>query len=557
MDVKIHAPADIKVQVRNPNPDDLRFVVAASLGCHVVGVAQPHPDMACPKTQLAGAVHRFCRPMPEPDPALLAEWRQFCRDTSAELFTKASPDDVFSFETWLDGTSYTSSMKETLRLEKARMEEAGGYFAHTSKRNENADVHMFTKDEAYPEYKHSRCINGRVNATKVLMGPVFKLIEKIVFAHPAFIKKIPVADRPKYMSEHMEGPGTVQDTDFVSLEATFRLAIMIAEVEFYLWVLQDREEYADARRFLKEVLLGLNRCEGKWITLWVEVKRMSGENNTSLGNGWFNLMVNLFGYHKIDIDWRVIKQVLEGDDGKHRSPTGQHPDEAFFRRLGASIKCAVVESINEASFCGLVFDEVECINIADPRKVLADFGLTSRDYAGSSDSVLKGLLRSKALSVAYQYPNAPIFSALARYGLRVTTGSDTSALKFVLRSRPYKWSDLDRKRWEKDGFRTIRDLRLQLNLGSPGPRTRLLMEKLFGVSCEQQVAIEEYLDSLVGRVPLVLPIEFPADWYDYAARFGTYYEKSANRVPFQPQDVRHLDMRDYVRHLTGDIDYYV
>lgn len=493
--------------------------------------------------------------MPVPDPVLFEEFEEFFGATMRELFRPLASDLVFSFEDWLDSTSYTSAFKDRLRTEKDTMDQNGGYFVTLDKRNRNMDVHTFTKDEHYGEYKHARCINGRVNETKILMGPVFKMIEQVVFAHPAFIKKIPISDRPQYMLDIFEGPGTVMDSDFSSLEATFVRNIMRLEVQFYLYMLRDREEFADAKVFLEEVLMGMNRCDAKFFTLWVEARRMSGENNTSLGNGLFNLGINLFAYHKLGLCWKTIKMILEGDDGKFKSPTGVHPSSAFYTRLGASIKITLVEDITKASFCGLVFDMEEKRNIADPRKVLADFGLTTMQYAGSRAPVHKGLLRSKALALAYQYPCTPIISALASYGLRVTSGHDTSALKYLRRERVYKWAPTDIGAFTgSNGFKTVRQLRLEANVGAPGPRTRLLMEELFDVSVEQQLRIESYLNSLTKVQPLEMFIDFPETWYHYAATFGVAYDEG-NRVPFQPQNVRHLDLREYCE-LKGSTNYY-
>ncbi len=550
----IHAPADITVKVRENPRDDSRLVVQRSLGPHLVGVACPHPDVGCQKTMLAGAIHRFCRPMPEAEKPLSQKFVRFADDVMRELWKPLSPDIDLSREGWLEATPYTQVQKEMLRRLGIIMDDRGGYWAYLD-RHRSSDVHMFTKDEVYPTYKHARCINGRDNDSKVFMGPVFRAIEKLIFSHPAFIKKIPVAERPAFMQSLFEGPGTIMDSDFESLEATFLRMQYSIEINLYKYVTQLLPDRADYWRFFDEVLLGVNRCESKYVTLWTKMRRMSGDNCTSLGNGIFNLMINLFAYSELGLDWHTIVFVVEGDDGKFKSPTGVHPDSSFYKRLGASIKITLVPTITEASFCGLVFDEVELKNIADPKKVLATVGLTNHKYAASSSTTLLQLLRAKGLALAYQYPCCPIITALARYILRVTRGSDNSAaLKHILRDHVHKWSEVDLQRFSQNSAGTIKDLRLALQLADPGPRTRNLMERVFGVSVEQQRYVEQYLDGLTEIQPLEIDLDYPEEWYDYAARFAVTYNGKTNRVPFQPQTLRHIDLTKFVKTVAGRVD---
>lgn len=515
----------------------------------------PRPDITCPKTQLAGALHRFARPMPEPDPLLLERFRQFSKRWIHENLTPLAADTTFDFEDWLAQTNYTEAFRSNLRDVNREMNERGGYWSSFTSRNRNKDVHMFTKDESYMEYKHARCINGRVDAAKCFMGPVFKKIEQVVFDNPHFIKKIPVRDRPAYLRKVFEGPGSAMFVDFTSLEATLRVALMEIEVYLYNYMLQNTVVAEDAAKFFEEVLMGRNIIDGKFLTLYLLARRLSGENNTSLGNGIFCLLITLFAYEEeVGTPYYYIKSVGEGDDGLWKEANGRHPTAPFYRSLGAIIKIELVEDVFSASFCGLVCDEEELLNIADPKKTLANFGLTSHTYAMSKKAVHKALLRAKALSLAYQYPNTPIFSALAKYALRVTSGHDARAAKYVIRDNLYKWAEADIAKFRLDPAGTIRRLRMELEvMGEPGPRTRQLMEKLFNVSVGEQKRIETYLDSLIELQPLIIDLDWHTDWLDFANRFRVEYK--APRVPFQPLDLRRLDLRDWC-NMTGQLDFY-
>lgn len=555
--LKVYGPSRALLVTRTPVGEDKRLIVAPSLGCHIQGVAMPQPDIQHAKSLAAGAVHRFLREMPDRDPALFARLIAFGEEFNS-FFTPLGPDVGDDNEEWLASTSYSAARQAELREVRKEVESKGGLWAPTLSKKTNFDIGTFMKDEAYPEYKFPRNINARKDETKVYAGAWFKAIEKILFAHPAFIKKVPVRERPKYILDLLEGAGTVRASDFTSMEATFVPAVIRLEISFYKHMTRYVSWRADFWRFLDWVLAGLNKNDSRYVTFWVEARRQSGEMNTSLGNGYFNMLINLFAYHEMGIDWKTIKYVIEGDDGLFKSPTGQHPDSDFYRRLGAIVKLIEVPDISSASFCGLIFDPEELANISDPRKVLATLGITTHKYAHSRDSVHRALLRSKGLSIAYQYPNTPIFSAVARWILRVTSGSDVAATRFLLENHAYKWAPGDLALWKDHPNYLISAMRSELDeiTGQPGLQTRLLMERIFDVTVAMQERIEEYFDSLTDIRPLIIPLDFHADWYDYANRFSVLYEAGCGKVPFEDHRLQHLDLSKYIK-IVGDTAPYV
>jgi hypothetical protein len=283
------------------------------------------------------------------------------------------------------------------------------------------------KDETYPEYKHARAINSRSDEFKCASGPFFKCIEKTLFTLDWFIKKVPIADRPSYIKNRLERMGVSYfAADYTSFESLFTKKLM-QTCEFVLYE-HCVSEHPLGRAWLSlisEALLGRNVCSFKLFNVSVNATRMSGEMNTSLGNGFSNLMFLLFLCQENGMT--DVLAVIEGDDSA-ASGCGKWPSVEDFAKLGLVIKVDMSDSIEEMSFCGLVFDSDECLNVTDPREVLASFGWTSAGYKAMKQNKLKLLLRCKALSLAHQYPGCPIISSLAQYGLRVTRGYDISSM---------------------------------------------------------------------------------------------------------------------------------
>jgi hypothetical protein len=271
---------------------------------------------------------------------------------------------------------------------------------------------------------------------------------------------------------------------------------------------------------MEEVLTGANRIENKFFHAKIDARRMSGEMNTSLGNGFSNLMFMFFMCEE-----RGLQQplgVVEGDDGLFCFFFGKHPTTIDFQNAGFDIKLDVYENVHEAGFCGQLFDVGSFCILTDPYKVLSQFGWTTDRYRAANKNTLMKLLRCKALSIAHQYPGCPIIGKLAQYGLRVTRSFDI---------RSYVWTrrDLDTYQRQKlqeavDASKDPRNLYKEPTLS-----TRLLFEELFDIPVSTQVMIEKYLDSLNRICELEIPLirEYaPESWRDY----WTTYSIQTNQI---------------------------
>jgi hypothetical protein len=500
----------LKHRETDPN---YRPVVSGSLGMHVEGVCLPKPDLRHADTTLDGAMYRFCRDMPK-----LSEEKPEFVDFVKKWLNKNLPplpvDTDLSVETWLSNTDYTEARKEELRKLIPQ--------TNPPDLRKCAEVKSFVKDEFYPEYKHARAINSRSDIFKVLCGPIFKAIEKKLFALKPFIKKVPVDKRPEYIVDLIHRIGHKYfTTDYTSFESHFT-RMMQMQCDFILLDHMTKNlPIRDTVELIKSVLAGENVIKFKNSTIKIQGKKMSGEMNTSLSNGFANLMFCLYILETHGC--KEIEACIEGDDGIG-SYIGPEPKKEWFEEFGLLIKMELHERLETASFCGLVFDVVEKMNISDPRKILATFGWTSAQYVRSKKTVHMNLLRCKALSLAYQYPGCPITTTLASKVMHLTSGYDT--IKFMARQGSKigdaYYRDLVKAAAEKNAKHL-------LVLQEPGPRTRLLVEELYGITLKQQIDIENYIESIDTVKPLssplitsIMPDIWKTNWNNYVVKKNKY-----------------------------------
>jgi len=367
---------------------------------------------------------------------------------------------------------------------------------------------MFMKDESYVTYKHARCINSRTDEFKVFSGPFFKAVESVVYAHSAFIKHIPVLDRPAYIKEMLYKVGANYiATDYEAFESLFTKELLEA-CEFILYDYMS-SELPGGREFmaiLRGALTGTNKCVNKFFTVFVPATRMSGEMCTSLGNGFTNLMVMLFLCSKLG---STCVGVVEGDDGLFRIE-GPLPNKSMFRALGLRIKLDVYSDLFMASFCGIIFDGDALVNICDPFRALVKFGWGGSQYARASFSTKMKLLRCKALSYAYQYPGCPIISTLAHRALYWTRSYDVRS--FLDKNRTYST-------YEKSMIREA--MKSKIPNKPICSSSRFVMEEKFRVPYELQVYIEQKIEvANLGELDFeFLDIFLPKTWFDYHDRY--------------------------------------
>lgn len=482
---------------RDINSVDLlkRDPVSSSLGCDVEGFAPAKPDLSHTPTSRRGAIRRFSTKPTRPCFIKIRRLRRFARRFFKKHFTALPPDHPVNAPFlervlwWLPLTNYPAARREELwQLALEMVYELD---------EENFDIKSFIKEETYPEYKDSRCINARSDKCKLLLGPYFKAIEDVAYENPHFIKHVPVKDRAEYIYQRLYTPdGQYVASDYTSFEAHFTPEMMHAiEFEFYSYM----SDPLGNNIFLYvcyQVLAGRNTVRFKSFTIWIWGIRMSGEMNTSLGNGIANLVIMYFVLTGAGCT-RIVG-VVEGDDGLFTF-VGSLPTQTMFNTLGFDIKLEVHSSLSSASFCGLVFDLEDRVNVTDPRQVLINLGWVGRKYNFANNKTRMVLLRAKGYSLAYTYPRCPILSSLARYVLRVTRSYDI---------RDYVNNSRNLNQWERSWYQEAMAYGSAHGFANDpiGQNTRDLVWKLYGIDDQQQIKIEKYFDSLNELVHLSHPL---------------------------------------------------
>lgn len=426
-------------------------------------------------------------------------------------------------ERWLEHTSYTEGQKQQIRDHFLDNPEEFVRFQLKA-------CGSFIKDEMYIEKLAApRGINARQNVYKAAFGPFIKELEKMVYESPHFIKHIPASKRPAYIKTMMESetPVIVEGDDGI-----FRIKNKIYYTDFSSFEALFTEEFSEAteqkafRRYLSRfpefgkrlfdlidrVAWGPNVCvfnyhNGDFRTFLkfiVWLKRMSGEMWTSLGNGFANLMVILYAIEQASL--------------------GVVIDVEWFRRLGLLCKLEVHNTIDDGTFCGLIFDSDALQAITDPRSTLIKFGWTNKRYAYVGRRLKLKLLRAKALSLAYETPACPILSTFAKRVLHLTDRIADSVAVTLAEDRWYKEQLLFEMSHGGPPF------------AEPHPLTRQLFARRFGISLRDQLIAESYIEKMeLGPVPLevVQILQFDQLNYDLWDEYVT--ATPADRCGFVPR----------------------
>lgn len=221
-------------------------------------------------------------------------------------------------------------------------------------------------------------------------------------------------------------------TDYTAFETHFSRTLMeVCEFELYDHALSKLGHVGrQYMKIIRSVLGGKNRINARYFSFEIAATRMSGEMNTSLGNGYSNLMIMHAAVGFInglpptyDPD-EYNRSVVEGDDQVFKTSLPVYPDEAFFASKGFLIKVEHCDTIGETSFCGIVSHEEDPAGatITDPISALLSFAWLTQKYSGATEATCLGLYKCKALSMLYQYFGCPMLQHYAVHILNKLTG---------------------------------------------------------------------------------------------------------------------------------------
>lgn len=470
-----------------------RVVAQVGLPFSIHGAAQPHGDIQHAKTAEAGAFKRMGQKSPKEmknekgkfSPRLRAVQR-FTRRFLRRNFTPLAAEVDISVETWIKNCNYPEWRKIELLAKYVNIK------YDKKSISKYARISSFIKDECYDEWKHVRCINSRSDEMKIILGPIFKLIEDQVYQNKYFIKHVPVKDRPRIIHDRLYRPGArYYATDYSSFESSFRKIIFeCIEFELYIFMTQNLKIYHIFIHIMFIHISAANVCTFKWFVVVIIATRMSGEMNTSLGNGFTNIILFLFICEEIGVLY--VDGFVEGDDGIF-VVIGPEIKGEMFEDFGFIIKIIVHTVLSSASFCGIVFDTVDLQTVVDPIKALVKFGWTTRNYAFARESKLKALVRCKAFSYIYQYPGCPLLAELSRTVLRLTKPYHKAAVDII--NKGPKFSIYADQFVREMAIKSVSNFNDIANIPI-GMNTRLLVDSLYGISVEHQLILEEYFRSL-------------------------------------------------------------
>lgn len=472
-----------------PDPE-IRVPIAVSAGCHLIGTALPQNDTKDPLSLLVGGANRVTSSLPEPDPNYFYEYTKFAREETRRRFKPLPADTVIDRAAWLEARPYTAQKKKTMW--KAWLD------ANCELTENELRFSIFSKDEPTEKWGFNRLICAPQDAAKVYFGPYVSLIEEQAYKYPEFIKKIPVRERPQYLldlASQMPDTADKIDGDFNSYECTFKRSFKEAvELDFFDYMTQYLPDAGQIQADFRSWIAAENtELKNKFFSIHMqECSRWSGEPGTSLFNGLNTLYVNLFYAQRTA---QKVALVVEGDDSL-TIWSKQAPTEEHYTKLGFSVKITQHKILETSSFCGQVFASKDLAVLTDPRYVMAGLAWIPQRYLYSKSSSKLALLRAKGWSFGYQYQGCPIISSMARYVLRLTRSVD--ARKAFTHLDQYQADEL-REAMDRFDPRSVPGMPGYVPIGM---ESRLLVERLYGISLTVQEAYEHYFDTCEVLQPI-------------------------------------------------------
>lgn len=506
--------------------------LATNLPLYYEGATPPRPDPGHLLSVVSGVAKRAATKTPVPNRAMLRGLKRYVDLWLRRNLRPLTADEVYSFDEWLNQTTYSLDRK----LELAAL------FGENNKPSirQVRKVKCFVKDETYVAYKYPRGIYSRSDLAKCLFGPLVASVSDKVFALKWFIKKIPVVDRPMAIYERLYKPGAkYASTDYTSFESHFKKIIQDSiENRLFRYMFKNLPAFKGAVGMMEKVKGEDQHLIFKCFSATLTAFRCSGEMDTSLSNGFANLMLWLYASHLKGCPEAKVFGYFEGDDGATRND-GPCPTEKDFADLGFTIKIEMNDILSEASFCGQVYDIEDLAVVTDVREQVCRLGWTNKKYVNSGAQVKEELLRARGYSLLYQYTNCPILGVLGSKILELTDGC-------VVRQSIIDLMD----EWERSRYYEARDrLRNGLPLPNVGLNTRNLVEKLYSVTVNEQLAIEKSISSMTYGP---LPFEFsmiPKDWVDYYDRYVV------DSLQLAPTWIKSDDRRLYNNLLSAGVPF--
>jgi len=471
VDLPDPVPVNERVKIRDRGIiKRARTQLARSLpGGRIRGITPPIADATDQESLFHAAKYRFARAQKKASPERLADLKAFTRKF-CEKHLNPIPAGEINFEDYISGTHYSAKKKNVFRLMYETMVWVAIKIIYKS----------FGKVEHMKDgtkYKHCRCINPPPDEWKIYASPYIHAVEKQVCKLSWFAKYVPVVMRPQYILELFQGrTGPYYVTDYTSFESSITPEIYDAtEGEMYRYMLMN---YPEAALKINTWNTSEKECKFRDFSIKIPGVRMSGDPNTSLGNGFVNLVVMAYNCDQQDAQFVGC---VEGDDGLFcfdKDITFDLQEE-----MGFQLKAESHDTIQDTSFCGLMLSR-SLAAFSDPRTTLAAFGWSHSALRNGGWKTRMGLLRSKALSLLYCNPRCPILTAFAKRYIALTQGyTEVLSDKF--------WDQKIIQ--EKATFSEALELEMAKGISY---EDRLDFDHLYNISPQDQLEIEEAITRL-------------------------------------------------------------
>ncbi len=184
---------------------------------------------------------------------------------------------------------------------------------------------------------------------------------------------------------------------------------------------------------LRHIVLGNNGQKTKRLSTWIPQVLQSGDQWTSFRNSLLNFLILTYlilstknpnaSTAQLVQSFKSgeFKGLFEGDDGICVFDGDLKLLDSKIKDLGINLKLELHSNYTQASFCGIKkCQRASDTIITDPLKYIAEIFVVKKQNLQRKDGFKLGIIRAKALSGLYQYPDMPIVSPLCSAILKRT-----------------------------------------------------------------------------------------------------------------------------------------
>jgi len=445
-----------------------RTPAAVQIGPFVVSHVQLWHDRTSALNEEAAFRYRVNAVWFEPDPEAVGAYTRFVSELIRTRVKKHCARVPLDFEVFLALCKcYSEGRAEEMRVVwRGRPSDFIRDVAKILRR-----VHAFLKDEGFDMAKAGRGIYSRPDLAKCYFGRYIKIIEEELYKWPEFVKNVPVTELPQYIENVLGSALYYYVVDYSSYESVFTPTFYAAtDGQLYEW--------CGLPKIIMKILGGKQHIHWSSGRSRIEGRRMSGEVNTSLGNGFANIAICKFVASQCgDPNARVV---VEGDDAIIACSVPL--DELHFNRLGIKVDLKLVPTPGHAGFCQQYWD-VDHQRMLSPSYMMR-VGWSSKCPVNASAEFRMQLLAAKLMSLSWVAPHSPLFWNLSRL-------VNCSKARF---HRDYwtvrKLAEMGMQVPTTKGRWIVIPFTPNADIGPPSDSTRSFFEGLYGLTPTQQLAIE-------------------------------------------------------------------